>query len=292
MDLETLIRGLTAGSIYALCGVSINILYRATKVFNFAQGDLIMIASCTCAMLVVDLSVPFYVAALAAVLLVVVITVLIDLVAVAPILAKSQDSHGWVISTLAVALILENLVGNLFGPDPRPLSAPPPLSTQMFEIGGVQVSSYQIGIIVFAVLFIGLAEVSYKTRIGKAVLAIAEDREAARLRGIDPRRLARYSFACCGAVAAITGILAAPLWYASLALGTTLLLKGFLVALTGGIGSNRGSAAAGYAIGLVEAFTAASLSPGFQDAATFAILLLILLLRPNGVFGTPVARAV
>jgi branched-chain amino acid transport system permease protein len=292
VDVDTLVRGLTAGSIYALCGVSINILYRATRIFNFAQGDLTMIAACSCALLAVDLGLPFYAAAFVAIGLVVAIAMLTDIVAVAPILARSQNSHGWVISTLAVALILENLVGNVFGPDPRPLPAPPPFSTDMMTVGGVQVSNYQIGVIAFAILVILLTELSYKTRIGKAVLAVAEDREAAQLRGITARKLARYSFAFSGAIAAITGILAAPLWYASLNLGTALLLKGFLVALTGGIGSNRGAAGAGYAIGLIEALTAAVLAPGLQDAATFVVLLVILLIRPNGLFGKPTARRI
>ena len=141
------------------------------------------------------------------------------------------------------------------------------------------------------VLVLGV-EAFYGTRAGKAVLAVAEDRDAALLRGINPNRLSSWSFFLGGGIAALTGVLAAPVLYASTGLGPSLLLKGFAAAAVGGIGNNRGALIAGYVIGLAEAIAATVLSPGYQLAATFAAMLVILLIRPHGLFGRPEARAV
>src|SRR5258708_22283910 len=121
-------------------------------------------------------------------------------------------------------------------------------------------------------LVLGLGvEAFYGTRSGKAVLAVAEDRDAALLRGINPNRLSSWSFFLGGGVAALTGVLAAPVLYASTGLGPSLLLKGFAAAAAGGIGNNRGALLAGYIIGVVEAAAAPRLLPRYQLAAARAL---------------------
>ena len=127
---------------------------------------------------------------------------------------------------------------------------------------------------------------------GKAILAIAEDREATLLLGVEPRRLARISFAISGGVAALVGILAGPILYASIPLGGLMLIKGFEVAAIGGIGVNRGAILGGYVLGIMELVTASELSPGYQDAVTFLVMLVVLLVRPQGLFGTVSLRTV
>ena len=156
----------------------------------------------------------------------------------------------------------------------------------------LQVSSYQVFLIVFVLLLVAAAESFYRTRQGKAILAISEDREASLLRGIDPQRLASLSFVLGGVVAACAGILAGPILFASIGMGATMLIKGFEVAALGGIGHNRGAIVGGYLLGFVEILASTTLSPGYQDAASFATVLLILLLRPQGVFGRNTLRAV
>ena len=121
---------------------------------------------------------------------------------------------------------------------------------------------------------------------------MAEDRDAALLRGIDPGRLSSWSFFLGGAFAAITGLLTSPILYASTGLGPALLIKGFEAAAIGGVGNNRGALIAGWVLGLAEALGGTMLSPGYQQASTFVLLLVILLIQPRGLFGLPEARNV
>lgn len=293
MDLATLVQALTIGSVYALVGVSINIVYRPTNTFNVAQGNLVMLGAIVCATLLAKGGLPWYAAAAVALAAIAAVSWLIDWQAVAPVLRqRGGGGHGWVVSTLAASLIIEDLVGKWVGPDPRPLPAPPPLSTQSLFPGGPQVSSYQLALIVGVLALVTAAEGFYRTRTGKAILAIAEDREASLLRGIDPGRLAAVSFLLSGAVAAAAGVLAGPILFASISIGATMLIKGFEAAALGGIGQNRGAIVGGYLLGGVEVLASSTLSPGYQDAAGFALVLLVLLLRPQGVFGLRLARAV
>jgi branched-chain amino acid transport system permease protein len=292
MDLDVLVHGITNGSLYALVAVGFNILYRPTNVFNFAQGDLVMLGAMFSASLLGIAGMPWYAAAAIAIAGVAAIALLEERIAVAPILRRSATGTGWVITTLAFSLIVANMVGRVWGPDPILVKPPPPFSLDMFEVAGARISSYHIALVLLtAVLVLGV-EQFYRTRAGKAVLAVAEDRDAALLRGIDPDRLSRWSFCLGGGFAALTGLLAAPLLYASTNLGPSLLLTGFEAAALGGIGNNRGALLAGYILGLAEASGAALLSPGYQQAVTFVLVLGILLVRPQGLFGQPEARTV
>ena len=292
MALDVLLNGITAGSVYALVAVSFNILYRPTNVFNFAQGDFVMLGAMIAATALGAFRLPWLAGAAIALSIVGVLGLLEERVAVAPILRRSGTGTAWIISTLAYSLIIANLVGHVWGPDPIKVKPPWPLSVETFEWGGLRVSSYQLALIVGAVLAVLGIERAYRTRAGKAIVAVAEDRDAALLRGIDPERLSRWSFFLGGAFAALTGLLAAPLLYASTGLGPLLLLKGFEGAAVGGIGDNRGALLAGYLLGITEAIGATVLSPAYQTASTFALLLVILLIKPQGLFGQPETRRV
>jgi branched-chain amino acid transport system permease protein len=292
MWIDAIVSGLTAGSLYCLVAVGFNILYRPTKVFNFAQGDLVMIGSVGSALLLTQHKWPWFAACAAAIAAVALIAVIEERVAVAPVLRRSAGGTAWIITTLAVAMIMTNLVGKLWGADPIVVSAPAPLSTDVLPIDGIAVSSYQIALVVLTVLLVAVIELLYGSLWGKAAMAVAEDREAALLRGIEPASISRWSFALGGAFAALTGALAAPVLSASTALGGMLLLKGFAAAAIGGLGSNRGALLAGYAIGLAEAASALLLSPGYHNAVMLVLVLAILLVRPGGIFSSLEARTV
>ena len=294
--MDVLLNGITAGSVYALVAVSFNILYRPTNVFNFAQGDLVMLGAMLGATALGPYRMPWVVAAAATLVIVGLLGLLEERVAVAPILRRSGTGTAWIISTLAYSLIIANLVGHGWGPDPIKVKPPWPLSVEMIEFGGelagLRVSSYQIALIAGAILIVLAIERGYRTRAGKAIMAVAEDRDAALLRGIDPERLSRWSCFLGGMFAALTGLLAAPLLYASTGLGPLLLIKGFEGAAVGGIGDNRGALVAGYLLGITEAIGASLLSPAYQTASTFLLLLVILLIKPQGIFGQPEMRRV
>ena len=292
MWLDVIVSGLTAGSLYCLVAVGFNILYRPTKVFNFAQGDLVMVGSMASALLITQLHWPWAAAFGAAAVVVALIALLEERVAVAPVLRRSASGTAWIITTLAVAMIITNLVGKVWGADPIVVPAPAPLSNDMLAFGGINISSYQIALIGLTIVLVVLVERLYGSLWGKGALAVAEDRDAALLRGIDPVSISRWSFALGGAFAALTGALASPVLSASTTLGGMLLLKGFAAAAIGGLGSNRGALIAGYAIGLAEAASALLLSPGYHNAVMLVLVLGILLARPGGLFSSLEARTV
>jgi branched-chain amino acid transport system permease protein len=291
--LTALLEGLTMGSIYALVGVSFNVLYRPTNVFNFAQGELVMLGAMVGATAMAVLGVPFFGALALAAVVVAVVALVQERVAVAPVLRRSARSHSWLITTLACSMIMVNVVAKIWGGDPVKVTPPWPLSTRTFDILGImRASSYSLALIALTILIVVGIEAVYRTRSGKAIKAIAEDREAALLRGISPDKLGRWSFILGGALAASVGLLAAPIMFASTGLGAILLLKGFEAAAIGGIGSNKGALMAGYLLGIAEALGVFVLTPGYQSAVTFVLFLAILLIKPEGFFGQPEVRHV
>jgi branched-chain amino acid transport system permease protein len=271
--------------------VSFNILYRPTKVFNFSQGDLVMVGAMASALLLTQLRWPWYLALPVAAVAVGALALFAERVAVRPILARGHG-HGWIITTLAVSMIVTNVVGKLMGSDPVVVPAPWPFSTDPLPIAGATISSWQIALIVGAALIVLGIERAYHSVWGKAALAVAEDREAALLRGIDPQRISSWSWALGGAFCALTGYLASPVLNASTAMGGALLLKGFAAAAIGGIGSNRGALVAGWMIGLTEAVVAQYTSGGYQNAVLLILVLGVLLVRPGGLFSSLEARTV
>ncbi|HMC16872.1 MAG TPA: branched-chain amino acid ABC transporter permease [Albitalea sp.] len=292
MWFDTIVSGLTAGSLYCLVAVGFNILYRPTKVFNFAQGDLVMVGAMASALLMTQLHWPWVPAFAAAAALVALLALIEERVAVAPVLRRSAGGTAWIITTLAIAMIMSNIVGKIWGADPIVVNAPAPLSNDVLPLGGISMSSYQIALILLTILLVAIVELLYGSLWGKAALAVAEDRDAALLRGIDPAAISRWSFALGGAFAALTGALASPVLSASTTLGGMLLLKGFAAAAIGGLGSNRGALIAGYMIGLTEAASALLLSPGYHNTVMLVLVLAVLLARPGGLFSSLEARTV
>jgi len=292
MFFDILVSGLTAGSLYCLVAVSFNILYQPTKVFNFAQGDLVMLGSMGSALLLTQWNWPWWVALLAVMVAVGVLTLVEEWMAVAPVLSRHSHGTGWIITTLAVAMIISNVVGKVWGVEPIVVPAPLPLSNDMLNLEGINISSYQIALILLTLALVFGVDWLYHSLWGKAALAVAEDRDAALLRGIDPAAISRWSFAFGGAFAALTGYLASPVLSASTTLGGILLLKGFAAAAIGGLGSTRGALAAGYMLGVAEAACSVWLSPGYHNTVILILVLSVLLVRPGGLVSSLEARTV
>lgn len=292
MFADILITGLPAGCLYALVAASFNILYRPTNVFNFAQGDLVMLGAMLFVTLQAKTPLPWQLALVVGIACVGLLAVVIERVAVAPLLRRSSHGHGWIITTLAVSMIIVNASGKFWGADPVPVAAPFGLSTEPIDVAGLHVASYQIALVVFTLVLVAGVEALYHTRMGRAVIGVAENPYAALLRGINPATLSIGSFAIGGAFAGLVGYLASPILFASTSLGAGLLLKGFAAAALGGLGSNRGALVAGLVIGIAESTSAAFLPTGYQNAVILAVVLSVLLVRPQGIFGSVHARAV
>ncbi len=291
MIADILVAGLVFGSLYGLVAVGFNILHRPTNVVNFAQGELIMIGAMLMAATPIG-RLPWGIAAVCVMAVVAVVALVEERVAVTPVLRRSSHAAGWVITTLAFSLLLAEAAGRLWTDQPSTIAPPWPLSIDVHEVAGVRFSSYQIGVVAVAVGVVTLLGLLDRSRFGTALRAVAADRDGARLRGIDPTVLTRRSFLLGGALAGLTGVLAAPLLLASVTMGLALLIKGFAALAVGGIGDNRGVLMAGWVLGTVEAAGAAYGSPGSQSVFLFAAMLLILLIRPNGLRGLAVQRHV
>lgn len=291
--LALLVSGVTMGAIYAMVAVSFNVAYRPTNVFNMAQGELVMLGAMFAWVLMTGKGMPWIVGTVLVMVAVAAVGLFEERVAVATLLRRPSHHHGWIISTLAFSIILINLSDHVWGSDPQAVPPMPLASLDTVQWGSFTFSTQQLGVLAVAVASIALIEWIYKhTLPGKAVLAVAEDRDAARLNGISPSRLTMTSFALAAAYAALTGVVAAPLIFASTSIGLVLLIKGFMALAIGGVGSNWGALAAGILLGCVESISSVSLTPGWRQVLLLAVVLGLLLVRPFGLFGRGGVREV
>jgi branched-chain amino acid transport system permease protein len=283
---------LVFGGLYGLVGMSFNVLYAPTNVFNFAQGALVIIGALVAASLLAS-SVPWIVALIAGMAAGGALALLMDRVAIQPVLTRDAVSHSWVITTLAVSLIVEDLMGKAWGSEPKELPPPAPFSSeQVLRVGDAGLSSYEFLVIVVPFAVLALLAAGYRTRAGRAVRAVAEERQGAVLRGIDPVALTRMSWFVGGALAAMAGVLAGPMLFASVTLGPLLLVKGFMAVAIGGVGDNRGALIGGYLIALAEGLMATRVDTDLSSVGTFAMLLIVLLIAPRGIFSEREVRRV
>ena len=291
--LALIISGMTQGSLYAMAAVSLNIAYKPTNVFNMAQGELLMLGAMFAAGIMGGWHWPWLVGLGAVLLAVGAIGLFEERVAVAPLLRNAARHHGWIISTLAFSIIIVNASDRIWGADPQVVPPVPGTSLDTAQIGALTFSTAQLAVIALAVLSIAGIEWFYRnTMMGKAVRAVAEDRDGARLNGISPFRLTIASFVAAGVYSAFTGVIAAPLVLASTSLGLLLLVKGFMALAIGGVGSNWGAMLAGLLIGCVESLSSVTATPGYRQLLLLLVLLVVLLIRPFGLFGRPAAREV
>jgi branched-chain amino acid transport system permease protein len=193
-------------------------------------------------------------------------------------------SNGWLMSTVAVGIVLEQVVMFTFGKEPRSLVLP--VSGEAFTVGGLAVSPLQITILIVAiVLAFGLQNFAQRTRYGKALLAIVQNPQSASLMGIDVTRAVMYCYAASTALAGVAGILIAPLFSVSAEMGTLFGLKAFAVAILGGLGSARGVVLAGFVFGIVEALITSMLGSAYTNILAFLLVIVALAIKPHGLLG-------
>jgi len=278
-----LISGIGLGSMYGLLALGFYVTYAVSNTVNFAQGSSMMLG----AVLAYTFAVTWHwhpvLAILLALALCAVWGVIVERVAVRPFVRRG--SNAWLMATVALGIILENVTLFLFGKEPRnypSLIADNPL----FEVGGVTVSPLQVIIPAVGLLAaVALHVVARNTRVGKSLLAVAQNPDAARLMGIDVSRAVARAYAISTVFAGIGGILIAPLFNVSSDMGTLFGIKAFAVAIVGGIASASGVVVAGLLYGVVEALVATLLGSTYTQIITFAFVIAALALLPNGLLG-------
>ena len=287
---SAIISGLGLGSMYGLLALGFHVTHAVSRTVNFAQGSTMMLGAVVCFTFWVTLGWPLTLAIVLALAACALWGVVVERVAVRPFAARGSNS--WLIATVALGIVIDNVVLFTFGKDPRGMP-PGALTTGSFAVAGVRIQYIQalipvIGLVVAA----GLQALFATSRHGRALLAVVQNKDAARLMGIRVERVVEIAFALSGLLAGIAGILIAPLFTISSTMGTLFGIKAFAVAILGGIESAWGVVLAGLIYGLAEALITALLGSTYTQIVTFALVILALALRPNGLFGRSELRKV
>ena len=287
--LSFLISGISLGSIYAIIALGYTMVYGIAKMLNFAHGDIIMIGAYTAfyAMTAFHLHPIFSV--VLAVITSTLLGVVIEKVAYTPL--RSAPRLSLLITAIGISFLLENGAQLLFGADTKSMDTLVPGNV---TFGPVTVSYTAILTIIVAVIaMVALTLLVQKTKLGKAMRAVSEDMGAAQLMGISLNKTISFTFAVGSALAGIGSVLYLCAYsQASPTMGSMLGLKAFVAAVLGGIGSIPGAMIGGFAIGLLEALVAAVGLSVWKDAVVFAILIVVLLVKPSGIMGHPVTEKV
>ena len=273
--------GLTVGAIYALVALGFTLIYNASDVLNFAQGEFVMLGGMV-TVFATAAGVPLPLAALMAVAVAVVVGLMLYYLAIAP--ARGASAVSLIIITIGASILMRGIASIVF--DKNFHSLKPFAGDKPLIVGGAALLPQSI-IVLFGAGVIVLLLWLFITRtlIGKAILATAANRLAARLVGINTGAVVALSFAVSAAIGAVGGILAAPITLTSYDAGTLLALKGIAAAMLGGMGNPLGAVVGGLSVGLLEAFGAGYISSSYKDAIGFIVILLVLFVMPQGLFG-------
>jgi branched-chain amino acid transport system permease protein len=280
-----LLSGLAVGAIYALIGVTYNTMFMTSRVMSFTAGQLGMVGGVLGSLFALRLGLPVPLALMATLLCAALIGVVTEFIAVRPVL-KSLDQHLYVLSTLALATMIQHLVAVEWSTEPQPF---PPVFG--FDIAGID-EKFWLPIATCLAIIVGLELLYRRTLVGHAFRAIAEDNFAARALGLPERNLRIASYALAGAIGALAGFSGGLLLLAFVANGPLLNFYGFVPVALGGLGNNRGAIFGGFGLGLFQQAANFLVGGIFASVAVFALFILVLLLAPQGLFGAPVARRV
>jgi branched-chain amino acid transport system permease protein len=285
--LQLLFTGLGVGSIYALVALGFVLIYRATNVVNFAQGDFAMLGAFAMVVLCIDLGLPYWAGLLITVALMAAFGALFNLGVYYPL--RHRTFLPVIISTIGASILLENGVLAAYGP--RPQSLPGVFESQGFSIGPVFFDSQYLTILAVTLVLVVLQYLFFeRTIIGKKMQAVSQDKEMASLLGIPVALMIMLTFVYSATLGGIAGILVAPILFVSVNMGASIALKAFAASIIGGFGDVTGAIVGGLALGVIETFGASYISVPYKDAFGFLVLFVFLLFRPQGIFGERIAE--
>ena len=273
--------GLAEGAIVALAAVGFLLIYKATGVINFAQGDLITLGAYVAIWATQDLGFELVPGYLFTLLVMFAVGIALERLAYAPL--RGRSVHVVVIATLGAALVLRAFIGLWQGTTPKFLESP--VEGEVVELFGANIAYQRIVIIVVTALVVLLTIAVFQwTQFGRELRATAADRETARLYGVPVTRLSMIAFGLSAALAGLAGILIAPLGSVDLTLGFNVMIAGFAAAIFGGFGSIGGVAIGGFAFGMVEQVFGGYVLRDYKATFPFVLMILVIALRPRGVF--------
>ncbi len=296
--IQQLINGLRVGSVYALIALGYTMVYGIIRLINFAHGDFIMVGGYTLVFtvpLMINLGMPAWVAVFFAVVVCAVVGVLVEKLAYSPV-RKRGTKMSSLITAIAMSLFLENLAQTVFGANPKQVST----IFNLPAVAGISGNTI-LTIVLGAIVMVGLQLFVQKTKLGKSMRAVSEDKEASVLMGVNVNRTITITFAIGSGLAAIASLMFVSQYnQVTTTMGAMLGLKAFVAAVLGGIGIIPGAMLGGIVIGLVETLSKAYIgtltgglvTSAFSDAIVFAILIIVLLVKPAGILGKNVGEKV
>lgn len=274
------INGVVLGSLYVLVALGLTLIYGVLVQINFAHADIVTLGAFT-AYFVTHLFSGNYFAGIAAALIVgAILGWLVNAVIFAPLRERANELLP-LIATIGVSITLQNVMLVLLGPIPYAFDTP--YSNNVIRFGGIFLTVQSVLIIMMSTIAIGLLYAFMKfTILGKALRAVSQDRETAALMGINPNQLIMLAFVIASALAGMSGAMLGPVLVLTPFAGTTVIVKAFAIVIIGGFGNVEGTIIAGLIVGLIESYTTQFLDPGLIDIVVFALLLLMLAVRPTG----------
>jgi branched-chain amino acid transport system permease protein len=280
--LQLAFSGLAMGSIYALVALGFNIIFKSTDAINFTQGEWVMVGGVLGATVYATNMLPLWAALLVAVVVVGAVGIVSERLVVAPL--RSPSPMLVTLLTIGLAIATKSLVMLVLGKSP--MGYPAFSGETPIRVAGAAIHPQTLWIVaVMAAVMVATHFFFEKTLLGRALRAAAADRDAAALVGINVPRMVMWSFGLAALAGAVAGVCITPLIFTDYNAGTTLGFKGFSAAMLGGIGSLHGAALGGLLLGVLEAMSSGLISSQFKDATAFLVLLLVLFLRPHGLFG-------
>lgn len=282
-----IVSGLAIGMVFAAVALVYNVMYSTSKVLSVTTGHLAMLGGVFGAWFINQLHWHWSLGLLGAVLIGAAFGWLTEVLAIRRVLARS-DEHLWLLSTLALATMVQQAVGLWWGTEPKPF---PRLVPQAFGVGLAD-QKFWLPIVVALVMAIGLDRFYRRTMYGKLFLAMSEDAFAARARGVSTDRIRELSYLLSGALGGLAGFAAGQLTFAYFAVGLSLTLNGFIALAVGGLGSNIGALLGGAALGLLNAFASYWIGGEYQNTIAVGLLMLVLLVKPEGLLGSQNVRPV
>lgn len=280
--LQYVLSGITVGAIYAIIALGFSLIFNAVEVVNFAQGEFVMLGAMLAVFALGHAGMPLFLAVLIAVVAVSLVGGILGKSAVHRLQKASPISL--IIVTIGASIFLKGCAMHLWGKDALPL--PAFSSGDAIEVGGAVIVPQSLWIFgITALMVLGVYLFYEHTSFGKAMRAVAVNKHGARLVGINVSSMVVWAFGISAGLGAVGGIIVAPVTLASYDMGTMLGLKGFCAAILGGLGSGGGAIVGGLILGVLESLGAGLISSAYKDAIAFVVLLLILFIRPSGLFG-------
>ena len=292
--LQLLFSGIALGMIYAVIAFGYQLTFATSGTLNFGQGEALMLGALVGLSLVSTIHGGPYLNYWLMIPLVMVFGALqgavVEWIGVRPSI-KAKSEFGWIMSTIALAIIFKNVAENIWGKDD--LTFPSPVSPAPFQVFGANVQLMQVLVVIGAIVMMLAVELfNRKSIYGKAVVATSNDPDAAGLMGINTGMVITFSYALSSATAAFAGVLVAPLTLTGATMGTSLGLKAFAVAIIGGLTSGMGAVVGGLILGISETLTGFYISTGYKEVPGLVFLLLVLAIKPAGLFGKAAIKKV